>query len=69
MALNDQLKRYLEQERAAYETSPHREVFTACKVVVCGELGSSRPTVAQRGGGSSLRLLHRLRGGGIHDRT
>jgi len=26
MALNDQLKRYLEQERAAYETLPHRQV-------------------------------------------
>jgi Ala-tRNA(Pro) deacylase len=32
MAVNDRLKRYLDQERAAYETLPHREVFTAREV-------------------------------------
>jgi Ala-tRNA(Pro) deacylase len=30
--VNDRLKRYLDQERAAYETLPHREVFTAREV-------------------------------------
>jgi Ala-tRNA(Pro) deacylase len=29
MAVNDRLKGYLDQERASYETLPHREVFTA----------------------------------------
>jgi hypothetical protein len=29
MAVNDRLKRYLDQERAPYETLPHREAFTA----------------------------------------
>jgi len=30
--VNDRLKRYLDQERAAYETLPHREVFMAREV-------------------------------------
>ena len=30
--VNDRLKRYLDQERAAYETLPQREVFTAREV-------------------------------------
>jgi Ala-tRNA(Pro) deacylase len=30
--VNDRLKRYLDQERAAYEILPHREVFTAREV-------------------------------------
>lgn len=29
MAVNDRLKRYLDQERAQYEALPHREAFTA----------------------------------------
>jgi Ala-tRNA(Pro) deacylase len=32
MAVNDRLKRYLDQERAPYETLPHREAFTARQV-------------------------------------
>jgi Ala-tRNA(Pro) deacylase len=32
MAVNDRLKRYLDQEHASYETSPHREAFTAREV-------------------------------------
>jgi len=32
MALNDRLKLYLDQERASYETVPHREVFSAREV-------------------------------------
>ena len=32
MAMNQRLKRYLDQERALYETVPHREVFTAREV-------------------------------------
>jgi Ala-tRNA(Pro) deacylase len=34
MAVNDRLKRYLDQERVAYETAPHREAFTARAVAV-----------------------------------
>ena len=30
--VNDRLKQYLDRERAAYETLPHREVFTAREV-------------------------------------
>jgi Ala-tRNA(Pro) deacylase len=30
--VNDRLKRYLDQEQVAYETLPHREVFTAREV-------------------------------------
>lgn len=32
MAVNDRLERYLAQERALYETLPHREAFTARQV-------------------------------------
>lgn len=32
MAVNDRLKRYLDQERTPYETVPHREAFSARQV-------------------------------------
>ena len=32
MALNERLKRFLEEQRALYETLAHREVFTAREV-------------------------------------
>lgn len=32
MALNEQLKRFLDQQKIAYQTLPHREVFTAQEV-------------------------------------
>jgi hypothetical protein len=32
MAVNDRLRRYLDEERAPYETLPHREAFSARQV-------------------------------------
>jgi prolyl-tRNA editing enzyme YbaK/EbsC (Cys-tRNA(Pro) deacylase) len=34
MAMNERLKRYLDQEHAPYETLPHREAFTARQVAI-----------------------------------
>lgn len=34
MAMNERLKRYLDQEHARYETLPHREAFTARQVAI-----------------------------------
>ncbi len=39
MAINDRLKRYLDQERVVHETVPHREVFTAREAAAESHVG------------------------------
>jgi Ala-tRNA(Pro) deacylase len=39
MAVNDRIKRYLDQQHVTYETVPHREVFTARQVAAESHVG------------------------------